>query len=256
MGIKNLKQDRQHRIEEIKIFSAHLSYFKMLHKCYSNTTTCGKHLCSKLVYLQNHVFWAAVLVPENQGPATQSHTPCCASGPTAVSTWTVWHSDPVGAAELCRVFLWTTLVALLSFSQSVSNIYWTFVLKAILGIKVRFFPKGNGMSSPHKWIWATPQSSKPFSLPNLFLLHFPMSLHPPSWFICTFLILEYNTLSLLDSSCLFLELIEPFPLKLHTLSASQCAPTSKLHFQWSVKELSLEKKKKKRKKSKVKVWTS
>lgn len=96
--------------------------FKMLHKCCSNTTLCGKHLCSKLVYLKDHIFWATVLFPENQAPVTRSYIPLCTSGPTAVSTSTVWLSDPVGAAELCRAFLWTALVALSSFSQSVGSI--------------------------------------------------------------------------------------------------------------------------------------
>ena len=51
---------------------------KMLHKYYSRNTTFGRHLCAIPVYLNNHIFQAAVIFPENQPPATWSHMPCCA----------------------------------------------------------------------------------------------------------------------------------------------------------------------------------
>lgn len=130
--------------------------FKMLHKYYSNAA-CGKHLCSKPVYLkkkkkstcsEQQFYFLKIrhLLPEVTSPAVQRQP----SDPTAESTWTMRQNDPVGAAGLHGAPLRIALAALSCCSQSVSSIYWALVLRAVGS-------PGNEVSPPlHKCIRATP----------------------------------------------------------------------------------------------------
>ena len=144
----------------------------MLHKYYSSHTTFGRHLCSKPVYLKDHIFWAAVIFSENQAPATWSHTPFTLpavqrqpADATAVSTWTAWRNDPLGSVRLCKASLWVASVALSSFSQSVSSFYWVLVLRAVGSagngcLDARLFPGRNEMLSPlQECGWANPSQT-------------------------------------------------------------------------------------------------
>lgn len=118
----------------------------MLHEYYSNKTVFGKHLCSKPAYLKDHIFWAAVLFPDNQAPAPEVTLLLCRqpSDPTAVSTWTIQHNDPVGAAGHCRAALWSPWQP----SPAAVNLSAAFIGHlasgqwAVLGTDLWFFPGG------------------------------------------------------------------------------------------------------------------
>lgn len=124
----------------------------MPRKYYSDTTTCGKHLCSKPAYLEDHIYWAAV-ISWKSGTCSRSHSPCWAD--TAIRPNSCVHLNdlakwPRGDSRVPTEHPfespWWPFPAAVNLSAAfighLSSGMW-----ALLRTGVRFFPEGNKISS-------------------------------------------------------------------------------------------------------------
>ena len=174
---------------------------------------------------------------------------------TAVSTPTPRWPGPVGAAGLRRAPLWVESVALSSWRQSVSSLYWAPVPRAAgwpgtdartpgaSREEVRYLPS-KSMIRP-----LPSQTERSFSPPSLFWSHFTTSLQHPGVSVN----LQYFCIT-----CLLFRLLLPVLATHWNLSPEvnthfQLVNVCPLHFQGRVWELSLRKEKKKEKK-KTRKW--